>query len=106
MSRSYRRVEMVGGPFDGERLSLASPPEWLWVEETYGKLRAFRSPTPGREPYLHSSQRGTTSYVYVGHTHTVCRGCGAYHARGGRGGLVVACELCGARLGASIRRTA
>lgn len=107
-----RKVEFVGGPWDGWVRTLADPSDWMWLEGIpipgSNGPRCYRSMKDGRHPYFAvASARSTKearelkqrSYLYAGHTHTRCKGCGAFHAvRDGDGQVIQECGLCGAEL--------
>lgn len=84
--------EFIGGPLDGHQVALRSCWSFLWIDTRKGHIR-YRQ--PGRHRALY--RRMTTStYLYAGHTHALCGGCGAFHER--VDGHVTTCSCCGGRL--------
>jgi hypothetical protein len=102
------KVELVGGPFDGVERTLTDPPGCIWVDGPPECPRCFRKADEGRVPYFEvlsardaEQQREDRreSFMYAGASHTLCRGCGAFHAlRDEEGERVTACGLCGTSL--------
>ena len=74
-------VECRAGPLDGLvfKTSLLSQ-RFLWVS---GRGRAFRQPRRSTHLYRRGDRRdGVMLLDYVGHTHTLCGGCGVFGKRG------------------------
>lgn len=93
------QAELVGGPIDGRRINLTrGRPAFLWIDllpKTKKQPRqggCFLAPKKNRLLY----RRVLNHYVYAGHTHALCTGCGAYSER--VDGHVQDCSLCGSAL--------
>lgn len=85
-------VELVGGPLDGRKISPRSRGAFLWIDVRKGNIAYAR---PGKHRVLY--RKTTTSrYLFAGHTHALCGGCGCVHER--VDGHVTSCSLCGAAL--------
>lgn len=85
-------VELIGGPLDGRRLPMRTRGAFSWIDvrkgnicyARRGKYRVlYRKLSPGR-------------YLFAGHTHAECGGCGCVHER--VDGHVTFCSLCGGSL--------
>lgn len=93
MSATERpRVELVGGPLDGRRIPMRARGAFMWIDVRKGNLAYARR---GKHRVLY--RRVTTGkYLYAGHTHALCGGCGGWHER--MDGHVSSCSLCGGTL--------
>lgn len=97
---SAREFELTGGPLDGRRVSLRRRPAFLWVDERRGGkcyLGAGRHRVLYRRAtWREGLARVRDGYVFAGHTHALCGGCGAIDER--CDGHNVACSWCGGSL--------
>lgn len=84
--------QLVGGPLDGTVVRVRRKASFVWVDAEDGYL--YVTARPGR--HLYRRGRGKTGYLYAGHSHAVCSGCGTFHER--VDGHVVECSLCGSGL--------
>lgn len=97
---STKILALVDGPLDGMAMSLRRRPEFLWVEvlcDEHGMpVRSGCFTGPGPERVLYRLGRAKGTYVYAGHSHALCGGCGAFVER--LDGHVAECSLCGTSL--------
>lgn len=93
------RGELIGGPFDGQRMAGAARPSFIWVAQAGNGVRVHGTPTAKRHLYrsLGRDRGKGEKFIYAENTHRYC-GCGGYNeiAEGERNPH---CELCGSPLG-------
>jgi hypothetical protein len=90
------RPTLIGGPLDGASIAPGPRPPFVWCGALAGnRVKCFTKPAANRELYRSVS---LLRWLYAGHTHTLCEGCGIYTvARAAR------CGLCGHELAPAAR---
>jgi hypothetical protein len=84
------RALLFGGPFDGGDIAVKRA-TFVWVSEAGRGFHASAVPKATGELYRSAGVHGDNEvYVYAGHSHWRCRGCGGFNARS-----VSACQMCG-----------
>jgi hypothetical protein len=95
---------LVGGPLDGQDLAAGTRPTFIFVAGGQGSDGRHRDPRvfklPGNDRYLYRSlvvEGDTEVFIYAGHTHRHCDGCGGFNEVG-EGERNPSCQLCGTSL--------
>lgn len=93
------RSLLVGGPHDGETISSSQQAGFLWVQMSGKGARCFSAPGEGRSLYRLVHRLRPYKYLYAGHTHAYCQGCGGFsEVSNGRRPTKVYCDFCGEQL--------
>lgn len=91
-------VELIGGPLCGRAVERQRrPTQWAFVD---ADLRMWRDSRDDRHFYRELEEKtGRIVYIYAGHSHTRCGGCGVYHQLTTDGAAATRCTICDHELG-------
>lgn len=88
-----RRGRLEGGPRDGSTIAPGTRPTFIYVSGDEKAPRVFTEPRDGADLYrlVGVDIHGRPHFLYAGHTHRKCEGCGMFVT------TRPACAFCGHR---------